>query len=49
MSEDYTITVPFDEQELQAMLHEDKSFEWVFPAEENEYVQITIKLFKEDQ
>ena len=47
MNEDYTIVVPFDEKELQEMLYEDRSFQWVFPAEEDGDVQITIKLFKE--
>ena len=48
MNEDYTIVVPFDEKELQEMLYEDRSFEWVFPTEEDGNVQITIKLFKEE-
>jgi len=48
MNEDYTIIVPFDEKELQEMLYEDRSFQWVFPTEEDGDVQITIKLFKEE-
>ena len=48
MSKEYTIKVPFSEKELQEMLHEDRLFEWVFPAEEDGDVQITIKLFKEE-
>ena len=35
-------------EELQEMLHENKSFEWVFPTNENENVQITIHLHKEE-
>ena len=36
------------EQELQEILHEDKSFEWVFPTNENENVNITIHIHKEE-
>ena len=48
MNEDYSISVPFSEQELQEILHEDKSFEWVFPTNENENVNITIHIHKEE-
>jgi hypothetical protein len=48
MSEDYSISVPFTDTELQEMLHEDKSFLWVFPVNENENVQITVHLHKEE-
>ena len=48
MNEDYSVSLPFSEQELQEILHEGKSFEWIFPTNENENVQIKIKLFKEE-
>lgn len=48
MNEDYSISIPFNEQELEEMLHENKSFEWVFPTNENENIQITIHLHKEE-
>ena len=48
MNEDYDIEVPIDTQELEEMLLEDKSFKWVFPTLQDKNVQITIKLFKEE-
>jgi hypothetical protein len=48
MNEHYDIEVPIDTQELEAMLLEDREFQWVFPTIQNGDVQITIKLFKED-
>ncbi|MBL69513.1 MAG: hypothetical protein CMO74_13895 [Verrucomicrobiales bacterium] len=48
MNEDYSISIPFSNEELEEMLHENKSFEWVFPTNENENVQITIHLYKEE-
>ena len=45
---DYSVSLPFSEQELQEILHEDKSFEWVFPTNENENVNITIHIHKEE-
>jgi len=48
MNEDYSISIPFSNEELEEMLHENKSFEWVFPTNENENVQITIHLHKEE-
>ena len=46
--EDYSVSLPFSEQELQEILHEGKSFEWIFPTNENENVNITIHIHKED-
>jgi len=48
MNEDYSISIPFSNEELEEMLHENASFEWVFPTNENENVQITIHLHKEE-
>ena len=48
MNEDYDIEVPIDTQELEEMLLEDKSFQWVFPTLKAKNVQIRIKLFKEE-
>ena len=48
MNEDYDIEVPIDTQELEEMLLEDKSFQWVFPTLQDKNVQIRIKLFKEE-
>ena len=44
MNEDYSVSLPFSEQELQEILHEGKSFEWIFPTNENENVNITIHI-----
>ena len=48
MNENYDIEVPIDTQELEDMLLEDKEFQWVFPTLQDQNVQITIKLFKEE-
>ena len=48
MNEDYSISIPFSNEELEEMLHENKSFEWVFPTNENKDVQITIHIHKEE-
>jgi hypothetical protein len=48
MNEDYSVSIPFSNEELEEMLHENKSFEWVFPTNENENIQITIHLHKEE-
>lgn len=49
MNEDYSVSIPFDAKELEEMLYEDKSFEWIFPTNENENIQITIHLHKENE
>lgn len=43
----YSVEIPFSEEELQQILHEDKSFEWVFPTNENESVNIVVHIRKE--
>jgi len=48
MNNHYDIEVPIDTQELEEMLLEDREFQWVFPTIQDGNVQITIKLFKED-
>jgi hypothetical protein len=48
MNEHYSISIPFSAEELEEILHEDKSFEWVFPANENENINITIHIHKEE-
>ncbi len=45
----WSIDVPMSERELQEILHEDKSFSWVFPTSENENIEITIHIYKEDE
>ena len=47
--EDYSISVPFSAEELEEILHEGKSFEWTFPTNESENVNITIHIHKEEQ
>ena len=49
MSEVYNIEVPFTEQELQEILHEGKSFSWVFNTSEDENVCVSVNIFKEDE
>ena len=49
MNDYYDIEVPIDTQELEEMLLEDREFKWVFPTLQDKNVQITIKLFKEDE
>ena len=44
----WSINVPMSEEELQEILHEGKSFEWVFPTNENQDVEITIHIHKEE-
>ena len=46
---DYSVSLPFSEEELQEILHEGKSFEWVFPTNEDENINITIHIYKEKQ
>ena len=56
MSKEYTINIPLGEKELQQILHEDKSFDWTFPAppaiarssKEDEYIEIKVILHKEN-
>lgn len=48
MNKDYSVSIPFSSEELEEMLHENKSFEWVFPTNENGNIQITIHLHKEE-
>ena len=43
----WTIKVPMSEEELQEILHEDKSFEWVFPTMEDEGIEIKVIINKE--
>ena len=43
----YSIAVPFTEEELQEILHEDKEFTWTFNTSEDENVVITLHLFKD--
>ncbi len=40
----YSISVPLSAEELEEILYEDKSFEWVFPTNENENINITIHI-----
>ena len=52
MKKSYGIVVPFTEQELQEMLHEDKEFTWTFDAEntdegDGENIMITLHIIKE--
>jgi len=48
MMKSYNITIPVDEHELHEMLFEGKSFEWVFPAENEEDVEVNVILHKEN-
>jgi len=48
MNENYSISVPFSAEELQEILYEGKSFEWIFPTNENESVNIAIHIHKEE-
>jgi hypothetical protein len=48
MSNVYNIEVPFTEQELQEILHEDKSFSWVFNTSEDDNVCVNVNIFKEE-
>jgi len=48
MNEYFSISVPFSAEELEKILYEDESFEWVFPTNENESVNITIHIYKEE-
>ena len=43
----WTIKVPMSEGELQEILYEDKSFEWVFPTMEDEGIEIKVIINKE--
>lgn len=43
----YSVAVPFTEEELQEILHEDKEFTWTFNTSEDENVVITLHLFKD--
>jgi len=52
MKKSYGIVVPFTEQELQEILHEDKEFTWTFDAEntdegDGENIMITLHIIKE--
>ena len=49
MNDYYDIEVPINPQELEEMLIEDREFKWVFPTLQDKNVQITIKLFKDDE
>ena len=49
MNDYYDIEVPINPQELEEMLVEDREFKWLFPTLQDKNVQITIKLFKEDE
>ena len=40
MNEDYSISIPFSNEELEEMLHENASFEWVFPTNQHGSIQI---------
>jgi hypothetical protein len=44
VSNSYSISVPLSAEELEEILYEDKSFEWVFPTNENENINITIHI-----
>lgn len=49
MSNVYNIEVSFTEQELQEILHEDKSFSWVFNTSEDDNVCVNVNIFKEEE
>ena len=48
MSEEYAIDIPLDEEELQQILYEGKSFGWTFPAKEDEDIHINVTLHRDD-
>jgi hypothetical protein len=47
MSDSYSIAVPFTQQELEEMLHEDKEFTWTFQTGEDKDMIVTLHLFKD--
>lgn len=48
MSKIYNIEVPMTDRELEEMLHEDKSFSWVFNTSEDENICVSVNLVKEE-
>lgn len=44
----YNIEIPFSEQELEELLHEEGEFNWTFTTTEDNNVSINVNIVKED-
>ena len=49
MTQQYTINIEIDHQELEEMLHEQKNFEWFYTTIEDKNITIKVNLSQSDE
>jgi hypothetical protein len=45
----YNITIPFTEEDLNDLLYGNRTFDWVFPTDEDSSIQINVKLKQQEE